>query len=63
VKANFTLMYPLLEPASLRSIYLHFPDPNMEQRVCNALGPEKADELRELPGIVVAALSPSADDD
>jgi tRNA (guanine-N7-)-methyltransferase len=32
VKANFTLMYPLLEPASLRSIYLHFPDPNMEPK-------------------------------
>lgn len=32
VKANFTLMYPLLAPASLRAIYLHFPDPNMEPR-------------------------------
>jgi tRNA (guanine-N7-)-methyltransferase len=32
VKANFTLMYPLLEPTSLRSIYLHFPDPNMEPK-------------------------------
>jgi tRNA (guanine-N7-)-methyltransferase len=32
VKANFTLMYPLLEPASLRSIYLHFPDPNTEPK-------------------------------
>ena len=32
VKANFTLMYPLLAPASLRSIYLHFPDPNMEPK-------------------------------
>jgi DNA-binding MarR family transcriptional regulator len=36
---------------------------DMEQRVCDALGPEKADELRELLGIVVAALSPSADND
>jgi tRNA (guanine-N7-)-methyltransferase len=32
VRANFNLMYPLLEPASLRSIYLHFPDPNTERR-------------------------------
>ncbi len=32
VKANFTLMYPLLAPASLRAIYLHFPDPNLEPR-------------------------------
>jgi tRNA (guanine-N7-)-methyltransferase len=32
VRANFTLMYSLLEPASLRSLYLHFPDPNMEPR-------------------------------
>jgi DNA-binding MarR family transcriptional regulator len=36
---------------------------DMEQRVCDALGPEKADELRELLGIVVAALSASADGD
>lgn len=32
VKADFTLMYPLLAPASLRSIYLHFPDPNMKPK-------------------------------
>jgi len=28
LKANFRLLYPLLEPSSLRAIYLHFPDPN-----------------------------------
>lgn len=32
VKANFRLMYPLLAPNSLRSIYLHYPDPNMEPK-------------------------------
>jgi tRNA (guanine-N7-)-methyltransferase len=32
VKADFTMMYPLLVPASLRSIYLHFPDPNMKAK-------------------------------
>ncbi len=32
VKANFTLMYPLLARSSLRAIYLHFPDPNMKPR-------------------------------
>jgi tRNA (guanine-N7-)-methyltransferase len=32
VKANFRLMYPVLAPASLRAIYLHFPDPNMKPK-------------------------------
>jgi tRNA (guanine-N7-)-methyltransferase len=32
VRADFTLMYPLLAPSSLRALYLHFPDPNMEPR-------------------------------
>ncbi|MBO0777301.1 MAG: methyltransferase domain-containing protein [Ktedonobacteraceae bacterium] len=26
--ANFSQMYPLLEPRSLRQVYVHFPDPN-----------------------------------
>jgi tRNA (guanine-N7-)-methyltransferase len=26
--ANFAQMYPLLEPCSLRQVYVHFPDPN-----------------------------------
>ncbi len=26
--ANFALLYPLLEPCSLRQVYVHFPDPN-----------------------------------
>ena len=26
--ADFALMYPLLEPCSLRQVYVHFPDPN-----------------------------------
>ncbi|HEY7127959.1 MAG TPA: methyltransferase domain-containing protein [Ktedonobacterales bacterium] len=26
--ANFTLLSPLLEPCSLRQVYVHFPDPN-----------------------------------
>ncbi len=28
VQADFTRMYPLLVPGSLRAVYLHFPDPN-----------------------------------
>lgn len=32
VRANFSLMYPLLESESLRAIYLHFPDPTVEPR-------------------------------
>ena len=28
IQANFAQMYPLLEPASLRQVYIHFPDPN-----------------------------------
>jgi tRNA (guanine-N7-)-methyltransferase len=28
LRANFTLLYPLLVPNSLRAVYLHFPDPN-----------------------------------
>lgn len=32
VRANFTLMYPLLAPGALRAASLHFPDPNVEPR-------------------------------
>jgi tRNA (guanine-N7-)-methyltransferase len=28
VHGDFARMYPLLEPASLRQVYIHFPDPN-----------------------------------
>ena len=28
LRANFRLLYPLLVPNSLRTVYLHFPDPN-----------------------------------
>ena len=28
LNGNFTQMYPLLEPLSLRRVYVHFPDPN-----------------------------------
>jgi tRNA (guanine-N7-)-methyltransferase len=28
IQANFAQMYPLLEPYSLRLVYVHFPDPN-----------------------------------
>src|SRR5215472_16601144 len=30
--ANFAQMYPLLEPGSLRQVYVHFPDPNMHPK-------------------------------
>ena len=30
--ANFAQMYPLLEPCSLRQVYVHFPDPNMHPK-------------------------------
>ena len=30
--ANFTQMYSLLEPRSLRQVYVHFPDPNMRAK-------------------------------
>jgi tRNA (guanine-N7-)-methyltransferase len=32
LKGNFAQMYPLLEPCSLRRVYVHFPDPNMRPR-------------------------------
>lgn len=32
VRGDFKQMYPLLAPASLRAIYLHFPDPNTERK-------------------------------
>lgn len=32
IRANFSLMYPLLVSGSLRAIYLHFPDPTVEPR-------------------------------
>ena len=28
LNANFAQLYPLLEPCSLRQVYVHFPDPN-----------------------------------
>src|SRR5258707_94503 len=31
--ANFAQMYPLLEPCSLRQVYVHFPDPNTRPKV------------------------------
>lgn len=30
IRANFTLLYPLLVPSSLRAVWLHFPDPHMQ---------------------------------
>ena len=30
--ADFARMYPLLEPCSLRQVYVHFPDPNMRPK-------------------------------
>src|SRR6266567_6063794 len=32
IQANFAQMYPLLEPCSLRQVYVHFPDPNMHPK-------------------------------
>lgn len=32
LRSNFTLLYPLLVPNSLRAVYLHFPDPNMRPK-------------------------------
>jgi tRNA (guanine-N7-)-methyltransferase len=32
IRANFTLLYPLLVPSSLRAVWLHFPDPHMQAR-------------------------------
>ncbi|HLI52358.1 MAG TPA: hypothetical protein VKU87_11200, partial [Thermomicrobiaceae bacterium] len=32
VSADFNQMHPLLAPASIRAIYLHFPDPCMEPK-------------------------------
>jgi len=32
IYANFAQMYPLLEPSSLRRVYVHFPDPNMRPK-------------------------------
>jgi tRNA (guanine-N7-)-methyltransferase len=32
IQANFTQMYPLLEPSSLRQVYVHFPDPNERRK-------------------------------
>lgn len=36
---------------------------DLEERVCDALGPERADQLRQLLGIVVESLSLSAGED
>ena len=32
LQGNFARMYPLLEPLSLRCVYVHFPDPNMRPK-------------------------------
>src|SRR5688572_1797474 len=32
IKANFRLMRPLFVPASLETVYLHFPDPNQQPK-------------------------------
>jgi tRNA (guanine-N7-)-methyltransferase len=32
IQANFAQMYPLLEPCSLRQVYIHFPDPNQRPK-------------------------------
>src|SRR5215831_16270034 len=32
LQANFAQMYSLLEPCSLRQVYLHFPDPHMRPK-------------------------------
>ncbi len=32
LNGNFVQMYPLLEPRSLRRVYVHFPDPNMRTK-------------------------------
>lgn len=32
LRADFARMYPLLEPCSLRQVYVHFPDPNARRK-------------------------------
>jgi tRNA (guanine-N7-)-methyltransferase len=32
LRADFARMYPLLEPGSLRQVYVHFPDPNTRRK-------------------------------
>lgn len=32
LQADFTRLYPLLAPAALRAVYLHFPDPNLRTK-------------------------------
>jgi tRNA (guanine-N7-)-methyltransferase len=32
IKANFRVMWPLFVPASLETVYLHFPDPNQRPK-------------------------------
>ncbi len=32
LQANFAQLYPLLEPCSLRQVYVHFPDPNERRK-------------------------------
>jgi tRNA (guanine-N7-)-methyltransferase len=32
IRANVTLLYPLLVPSSLQAVWLHFPDPHMQEQ-------------------------------